>query len=222
MVVIRFSDAGTGIPHDILDKVFDPFFTTKKAGKGTGLGLALVQRIVSLHNGRVSVEKTDRRGTTFRLEIPESEGGEIDHDTTVVMLNRTPAMVLLLDDDPKIRAILKFFMKEFKYAVCEASTLDEGVRELQKNIEECEVVIMDWKLGRDDPRQAIVRLRQIKPSIEVIVVSGYPAESKAVEEMKIRKWFTKPYDKNQLDLEIQKALYFSKKGGSAGRKHRVV
>ena len=221
IVVIRFSDAGTGIPHDILDKVFDPFFTTKKAGKGTGLGLALVQRIVSLHNGRVSVEKTDRRGTTFRLEIPESEGGEIDHDTTVVMLNRTPAMVLLLDDDPKIRAILKFFMKEFKYAVCEASTLDEGVRELQKNIEECEVVIMDWKLGRDDPRQAIVRLRQIKPSIEVIVVSGYPAESKAVEEMKIRKWFTKPYDKNQLDLEIQKALYFSKKGGSAGRKHRV-
>ena len=158
------------------------------------------------------MEKTDRHGTSFRIEIPESEGGEVDHDTTVVLLNRKPTMVLLLDDDPKIRGILRFFMKEFKYSVCEASTLDEGVRELQKHLEECEVVIMDWKLGRDDPHQAISRLRLIKPSLIVIVVSGYPAEQKAVEELKIWKWVTKPYDKNQLDLEIQKALYFSKKG----------
>ncbi len=218
--VIRVADTGTGIPHDIIEKVFDPFFTTKKPGKGTGLGLALVQRIVSLHNGRIAVEKTDSHGTTFRIEIPESEGGAVDHDTTVVMLNRTPTMVLLLDDDPKIRAILRFFMKEFKYSVCEASTLDEGARELQKHIDECEVVVMDWKLGTDDPHEAIGRLRGIKPALIVIVVSGYPAEEKAVEELKIWKWITKPYDKNQLDLEIQKALYSSKKG-PVSRKQRI-
>jgi|GEM_PF-841976 PAS domain S-box-containing protein len=211
-VVIRVSDGGTGIPRDLVEKVFDPFFTTKQSGKGTGLGLALVQKIVALHNGRITVEKTGRNGTTFRIDLPESEGGEVAHDTTVVLLNRSPTMVLLLDDDPKIRAILSFFMKEFKYAVCEASALDEGVRELRKHIAECEVVVMDWKLGADDPREAIKRLRQIKPSLIVIVVSGYPAEQKAVEELKIWKWITKPYDKNQLDLEIQKALYFSKKG----------
>jgi PAS domain S-box-containing protein len=218
--VIRVADTGTGIPHDIIDKVFDPFFTTKKPGKGTGLGLALVQRVVSLHNGRIAVEKTDRSGTTFRIEIPESEGGAVDHDTTVVLLNRAPTMVLLLDDDPKIRAILRFFMKEFKYSLCEASTLDEGMLELQKHSAECEVVVMDWKLGTDDPHEAINRLREIKPGLIVIVVSGYPAEQKAVEELKIWKWITKPYDKNQLDLEIQKALYFSKKG-PVSQKQRI-
>jgi PAS domain S-box-containing protein len=220
-VVIRFTDTGTGIPHEVLDKVFDPFFTTKKQGKGTGLGLALVQRIVSLHNGRIVVEKTDKRGTTFRMDIPESEGGEVEHDTTMIMLNRTPSMVLLLDDDPKIRAILRFFMNEFKYAVCEASTVDEGVKELTKHLKECEVLIMDWKLGREDPHQAIKKLRAIKPTLIVIVVSGYPAEQKSVEEMKIWKWFTKPYDKNQLDLEIQKALYFSNKKGQTRIKQSV-
>jgi PAS domain S-box-containing protein len=220
-VVIRFTDTGTGIPHEVLDKVFDPFFTTKKQGKGTGLGLALVQRIVSLHNGRIVVEKTDKRGTTFRMDIPESEGGEVEHDTTMIMLNRTPSMVLLLDDDPKIRAILRFFMNEFKYAVCEASTVDEGVKELTKHLKECEVLIMDWKLGREDPHQAIKKLRAIKPTLIVIVVSGYPAEQKSVEEMKIWKWFTKPYDKNQLDLEIQKALYFSNKKGQTRIKQAV-
>jgi PAS domain S-box-containing protein len=220
-VVIRFSDTGTGIPHEVLDKVFDPFFTTKKPGKGTGLGLALVQRIVSLHNGRIVVERTDKKGTTFRMEIPESEGGEVEHDTTMIMLNRTPAMVLLLDDDPKIRAILRFFMKEFKYSVCEASTVEEGVKELTRHMQECDVLIMDWKLGRDDPHQAIKKLRAIKPALIVIVVSGYPAEEKSVEEMKIWKWFTKPYDKNQLDLEIQKALFSLKKGTQARKQQNA-
>jgi ActR/RegA family two-component response regulator len=209
--VIRFSDTGTGIPPDILDKIFDPFFTTKKPGKGTGLGLALVQRIVSLHNGRIMVEKTNRKGTTFKIEIPESEGGEVNRDTTVVLLNRRPTMVLLLDDDPKIRSILTFFMKEFKYSVCEASTLQEGIGELKKHLGECEVVIMDWKLGQDDPHHVITALRAVKKGLIVIVVSGYPARQKSIEEMNIWKWFTKPYDKNQLDLEIQRALFSAKK-----------
>jgi PAS domain S-box-containing protein len=211
IVVIRFSDTGSGIPHDIIDKIFDPFFTTKKPGKGTGLGLALVQRIAALHNGRIMIEKTDKKGTTFRIEIPESEGGEVDHDTTVILLNRRPAMVLLLDDDPKIRGILKFFMKEFKYSVCEASTLEEGAKELRNNIDDCEVVIMDWKLGQEDPHEVITSLRAIKTDLIVIVVSGYPARQKSIEEMNICKWFTKPYDKNQLDLEIQRALFMARK-----------
>jgi PAS domain S-box-containing protein len=209
MVMIRFSDTGSGIPREILDKIFDPFFTTKKLGKGTGLGLALVQRVVSLHNGRIVVEKTDKKGTTFRIEIPESEGGEVSHDTTVVLLNRRPAMVLLLDDDPKIRSILTFFMKEFKYTVCEASTLEEGMGELKKHQDECEVVIMDWKLGQDDPHHVITSLRSVKKDLIVIVVSGYPARQKSIEQMNIWKWFTKPYDKNQLDLEIQRSLFMA-------------
>jgi PAS domain S-box-containing protein len=211
LVLIRFSDTGSGIPHDIVDKIFDPFFTTKKPGKGTGLGLALVQRIVSLHNGRIMVEKTDKKGTTFRLEIPESEGGEVDHDTTVILLNRKPTMVLLLDDDPKIRSILTFFMKEFKYSVCEASSLGEGMEELKNHQDECEVVIMDWKLGQDDPHHVITSLRSLKKDLIVIVVSGYPARQKSIEEMNIFKWFTKPYDKNQLDLEIQRALFLARR-----------
>jgi PAS domain S-box-containing protein len=210
-VIIKFIDTGTGIPHEIIDKIFDPFFTTKKKGKGTGLGLALVQKIVSLHNGHIMVEKTDSTGTVFRIEIPESETGEIEHDTTVIMLNRKQTMVLLLDDDPKIRGVLKFFMKEFNYLVCEASTINEGVKELIKHKNECEVAILDWKLGSEDPKMAINKLREINPSLIIIVVSGYPIDKNSAEEMKIWKWFTKPYDKNLLDREIQKALFYQKK-----------
>ena len=211
MAVIRIIDSGTGIPADLIGKIFDPFFTTKKPGKGTGLGLALVQRIVSLHNGTVILEKTDPSGTTFRVEIPESEREDDEVDTKEILLNRRITRVLILDDDPKIRGILKFFLTEFKYPLCEASDVEEGVRELAKYVQECELVIMDWKLGTDDPHHVIKSLRTIKPRLIVMVVSGYPPQPESIRSMNIFKWITKPYDKNQLDLEIQKALYYQEK-----------
>jgi two-component system cell cycle sensor histidine kinase/response regulator CckA len=214
MAVIRVIDPGTGIPADFIGKIFDPFFTTKKPGKGTGLGLALVQRIVSLHNGSVALEKTDRTGTIFRIEIPVSEHVEDDVDTKEILLNRRMTRVLILDDDPKIRGILKFFLNEFKYPICEASDVEEGVCELGKYVNECELVVMDWKLATDDPHDVIRSLRTIKPRLIVIVVSGYPPRPESIRAMKIFKWITKPYDKNQLDLEIQKALYHHEKNNT--------
>jgi two-component system cell cycle sensor histidine kinase/response regulator CckA len=205
-VVIRFTDTGTGIPAEIMGKIFDPFFTTKKPGKGTGLGLALVQRIVSLHNGRVTVERTDTTGTTFRIEIPEIEAYEPGEDTRWILNNRIAARLLLLDDDQKIRDVLKFFLKEFGYQICEATDIDTGVAELKKH-PDTGVVIMDWKLGSEDPHHAIQVLREARKNLTVIVVSGYPPVQKSIDEMKIFKWFTKPYDKNQLDIEIQRALH---------------
>ena len=65
---LRVTDTGLGIPNDRLDKIFLPFYTTKT--KGTGLGLALVHKIVLLHNGRIQVESQEGKGTTFRVHLP--------------------------------------------------------------------------------------------------------------------------------------------------------
>jgi PAS domain S-box-containing protein len=211
IIVIRFCDTGTGIPQQFVDKIFDPFFTTKKAGKGTGLGLALVRRVVQLHNGQVRIEKTDAEGTVFRVEIPESESSGNNADTKSILLSRKNTRLLLLDDDPKIRDILKFFLNELNYSVCEATTQEEGIRALMRYHQDCDVVIMDWMLGGDNPKTVIDRLRGIKSDIIIIVVSGYPPNEKDIKELNIFRWFTKPYDKNRLDLEIQRALHMKEK-----------
>jgi DNA-binding NtrC family response regulator len=169
--------------------------------------LALAQRIISLHNGTIAVEKTSKNGTTFRIEIPESDKDETDIDTKAVLLNRRSTTVLILDDDPKIRGILKFFLAEFKYPICEASDVEDAAHELRDHVEACDLIIMDWKLGSDNPHSVIQTLRRIKPELIVIVVSGYPPLKESIKAMNIFKWITKPYDKNQLDLEIQRALY---------------
>ncbi len=72
-VQVEFSDTGLGIPPNVRERIFEPFFTTK--AKGTGLGLALVKRIVESHSGRLVLESEPGQGTTFRLFLPcEAEG----------------------------------------------------------------------------------------------------------------------------------------------------
>ena len=214
-VVIRFSDTGVGVPDSILEKIFDPFYTTKKKGKGTGLGLALVRRIVSQHKGMVFIEKSDSQGTTFRIELPETEEYRHDLDTKSILLHRISTTVLVLDDDPKMCNILNFFLTELSYKTCIASTMEDGLRELKAHLDDCRILIMDWKLKEKNPHEVILRFRALKPELIIIVVSGYQPLPDSIKKMNIFRWITKPYDKNRLDHEIQKALYLE--GKNAGK-----
>ena len=71
-IIIRISDTGRGIPKAHLANIFDPFFTTKSAG--TGMGLAIVLRIVKTYRGKIEVEKSDAKGTTFCVRLPLPAG----------------------------------------------------------------------------------------------------------------------------------------------------
>jgi signal transduction histidine kinase len=71
-ILVEIGDTGTGIPKEKLEKIFLPFFTTKE--KGTGMGLALVHKIIVSHNGRIEAESTEGKGTLFRIYLPLKEG----------------------------------------------------------------------------------------------------------------------------------------------------
>ena len=63
-VRVEIADSGPGVPHDLANKIFEAHFTTKAAGKGTGLGLDIVKRIVAHHGGSVACE-SDSSGARF-------------------------------------------------------------------------------------------------------------------------------------------------------------
>ena len=69
-ICIEIHDTGIGIPSDCLESIFQTFFTTKNIGEGTGLGLAIASEIVQQHQGQLSVESTEGKGTTFSLWLP--------------------------------------------------------------------------------------------------------------------------------------------------------
>ncbi len=74
-VCLQVRDSGTGMSQEVMDHLFQAFFTTKEAGKGTGLGLAMVQSIAKAHGGRIEVETSAGHGSTFSLWLPPTEGG---------------------------------------------------------------------------------------------------------------------------------------------------
>lgn len=67
---IRFKDTGPGISEIYLSRLFDPFFTTKEVGQGVGLGLSISYGIIQKHLGRIYVEQTGPKGSTFVIEFP--------------------------------------------------------------------------------------------------------------------------------------------------------
>jgi signal transduction histidine kinase len=69
-VTVEVSDTGCGISPENLERIFQPFFTTKPRGVGSGLGLSVCHRIITAHEGRISVESAPNKGTTFRVSLP--------------------------------------------------------------------------------------------------------------------------------------------------------
>jgi len=79
-VWVEIEDTGCGIPPEHLNRIFEPFFTTKEVGKGTGLGLHLAYKIVQAHQGRITVQSTVGKGTTFRIELPLTGPPEVKEE----------------------------------------------------------------------------------------------------------------------------------------------
>ena len=74
--LVRITDNGCGIPKDLRKHVFEPFFTTKKDGKGTGIGLTVVKRMVEEHGGWIQVQSEEEKGTTFIMNFPRVDDSE--------------------------------------------------------------------------------------------------------------------------------------------------
>jgi len=73
-VRISVTDNGPGIPAKSLDKIFDPFFTSRDPGRGTGLGLYIVEEIVQEHGGCIAVDNQPQGGARFSIWLPGAEG----------------------------------------------------------------------------------------------------------------------------------------------------
>jgi two-component system sensor kinase FixL len=67
---MTFADCGPGVPSEVVDRLFEPFVTTKP--HGLGMGLSISRRIIEAHGGELVLESSDRRGATFRVDLPVS------------------------------------------------------------------------------------------------------------------------------------------------------
>ena len=101
-VMLELADTGTGIPPEVQTRIFDPFFTTKGA-QGSGLGLAMVRKVVEAHGGLITVDSAPGRGTTFHIELPAAMGeARGTGQAEPVDVDVPPAHVVVVDDQQDV------------------------------------------------------------------------------------------------------------------------
>jgi two-component system cell cycle sensor histidine kinase/response regulator CckA len=175
LVALEVIDEGVGIASDALPHIFEPFYTTKEQGKGTGLGLSTVYGIVKQSGGDVEVDTTLGRGTTFRILLPryrEAPSTERASPTGIIA-PRSRATILLVEDEDAVRALAMRILRREGYTVYVASNAVEAETVFASNGNEIALLVSDLVLPGVGGMDLARRLRDRRPSLTVLLMSGY-------------------------------------------------
>ena len=194
-VVITVSDTGTGIPPAIRDRIFEPFFTTKEPGKGTGLGLSTVYGIVKQSGGMIEVDSQVGLGTTFTITLPvasEILSPEASREPVFDFPKGTET-VLLVEDDPAVRAFTRRTLEDCGYTVLPAAEPLEALR--LATTAPVDVILSDMMMPNMTGAQFVERFIALYPAPVVIFMSGFAVEAlmsdgRSISAAFLRKPFT--------------------------------
>ncbi|HBG06254.1 MAG: hypothetical protein A2075_03600 [Geobacteraceae bacterium GWC2_58_44] len=173
---IVFSDNGSGIPKEHLERIFEPFFTTKSQGKGTGLGLSIVYGIVKQHNGHIKVYSEVGYGTTFRIYLPLTHEPQINAEDTAPLFPRGTETILVAEDDDNVRRIVVDILEAYGYKTIVAVAGDDAVAKFQEHKDTISLAFLDAIMPRKNGWQVYEEIQRIRPGAKVLFTSGYTDE----------------------------------------------
>ena len=174
-VAIAVSDTGCGMDPNTAARIFEPFFTTKEQGKGTGLGLSTVYGIVEQSGGSIEVDSAPGRGTVFTVYLPRlvervlPSGGE----TATPSGMRGSETVLLVEDEPGVRAVAREALEDHGYRVIEAQHGVEALAVAGAHAGPIDLLVTDMVMPQMGGRELAQRLRALRPTLRVLFMSGY-------------------------------------------------
>jgi signal transduction histidine kinase/ActR/RegA family two-component response regulator len=174
-VRISIRDYGCGIPADVLPRIFDPYFTTKPGGHG--LGLATAYAIIAKHGGNLSVESRPGAGAVFTIDLPASPMGPAPPAPIASHVRAGTERLLVMDDEEALRKLLATVLAKLGYEVrtagdgAEAIALCEQEKAAGRGFD---AALLDLTVrGGMGGAEAAARLKELDPSLKLIVTSGY-------------------------------------------------
>ena len=211
-VVLSVADTGRGIAPDVLEHIFEPFFTTKGVGKGTGLGLATVEGIVEQNRGHIRVASTPGLGTTFTVYLPcyADPVAQLAQPAAAVMVRGDGHSVLLVEDELAVLDMAGEALRSFGFKVFAFSSPAAALRTLQDDTFTVDLLVTDVIMPEMNGALLAERVRQHRPAIKTLFVSGYPADYMADRGiLPDAAFLAKPFSRQSLAAKVAEVLGLS-------------
>jgi two-component system cell cycle sensor histidine kinase/response regulator CckA len=208
-VRVDVSDTGIGIPQDYLVKIFDPFFTTKPVGEGTGLGLATVYGIVKQTGGFITVDSDVGEGTKFSIFLPRFAGeAEVKPDVSLPRDMTGEETILLVEDEDAVRSFAARALRQRGYQVLEAPGGEQALEIVKARAADIDLVVTDVVMPNMDGPTLVRAVKQLKPDMRVIFMSGYAEEAfrRNDEKAEDLHFLPKPFGLKQLAAKVKDVL----------------
>lgn len=202
---LKVSDHGTGIKEELLDKIFEPYFTTKGRNRGTGLGLYIAKRIVSMHGGEIFIDTKEFYGTSFSLFFPLYEGKYNEckeSKNTELVIGK--GNLMLVDDEELIGEVTEELLTDIGYTVHTFNCTTDAIAFYKENYTEIDAVILDMVMPFMSGKELFEILQFINPKIKAALITGYSFKEKEDKllELGIKTLLDKPIDKHKLSIKV--------------------
>jgi CheY-like chemotaxis protein len=178
-VMLAISDTGIGMDRAVQEHLFEPFYTTKELGKGTGLGLATVYGIVKQSGGSIFVYSEPQLGTTFKVFLPRAEhvAGIPDVEPHQPLELAGGETILLVEDQPEVRAVARAILARQGYTVLEAGHGKDALQIVEHHHDDIHLLLTDVVMPAMSGRELAQRLLEQRPHVRVLYTSGYTDEA---------------------------------------------
>ena len=209
-VMFTVMDTGHGMDETTKKRIFDPYFTTKEKGVGTGLGLAVVQGIVTKAGGSITVESEPGEGATFRVFLPkiETEVAENKWRESQKPLPQGRECILYVDDEWSLVNIGQQVLKKMGYEVIARTNPLEALETFRAQPDKIDLVVTDQTMPNMTGDILARQIMQLKPGIPIIICSGFSEKinKEKAKSMGIRKFVMKPIVMMELAQTIRRIL----------------
>ena len=172
-VALEVEDDGCGMDAPTLERIFDPFFTTKPTGKGTGLGLALVQGAVRDHGGAIRVQSAVGKGTTFRVLLPATREPIPGDDPPTRPTGGRGERILVVDDESSVALVAVRFLESLGYSATSCTDPVAAVSVFRDATPPFDAVVSDLTMPQLNGIALLAELRRIRPEVRVLLSSGF-------------------------------------------------
>jgi PAS domain S-box-containing protein len=206
---LKVSDSGHGIPVENMERIFDPYFTTKAQGEGNGMGLSVVQGIVSSLGGIISVDSEPGKGTTFNVYLPamvETDTVEKEQGSKSIVNGREH--ILFVDDEEQITSMISQMLSRLGYHVTAFTSAQKALDEFSRSPEQFDLVISDVTMPNMAGHELAQEIRKIRPDLPILLCTGYSENINEEIAMSAgaRDLLFKPLNRHELSTSIRSVL----------------